>query len=195
MTKSVCLLAATLSLAAQSFAVTAFQAVEIARKQVNPYAAKSLVQIVGKSSAVSATPVEWQILFYDPSADQSGTMVTVGGNVVTSIRDGYTQTDKVRVFAYKMEEIIDPAKLKIDSSRIIPLLQAEANLKGVKISSVGLWLRKEKKSPLAAPVWLVDLFGTNAKANKEVKFGTAKLDAETGKIIRLDVDLKEIDRE
>jgi hypothetical protein len=185
-------LVATLVLSVQSYAVTAFQAVEIARKQVNDYAKKSLVQVVGKPSTVGQMPEEWQVLFYDPKAEQNGMMITVSGNVVTGIHDGYTQMDNARIFAYKMEEIIDPNKFKIDSTRVIPILQNDSSLKDVKITSIGLWLKKDKKGPLEPPVWHADLYASNAKGDKEVQFGTAKVDAETGKIVKLDLNLKAI---
>jgi hypothetical protein len=186
---------ASLTLTVQSHAVTVFQAVEIARKQVNDYAKKSLVQVVGKPSTVSQMPEEWQVLFYDPKAEQNGMMITVSGNVVTGIHDGYTQVDNMRILAYKMEEIIDPAKFKIDSPRIIPILQNDSSLKGVKITSIGLWLKKEKKGPLESPVWRVDLYASNAKGDREVQFGTAKVDAESGKVIKLDLNLKAIGKD
>ncbi|MDR0533870.1 MAG: hypothetical protein LBH01_07945 [Verrucomicrobiales bacterium] len=185
-------LVATLVLSVQSYAVTAFQAVEIARKQVNDYAKKSLVQVVGKPSTVGQMPEEWQVLFYDPKAEQNGMMITVSGNVVTGIHDGYTQMDNARILAYKMEEIIDPNKFKIDSTRVIPILQNDSSLKDVKITSIGLWLKKDKKGPLEPPVWHADLYASNAKGDKEVQFGTAKVDAETGKIVKLDLNLKAI---
>ncbi|MDR1145210.1 MAG: hypothetical protein LBK71_03630 [Verrucomicrobiales bacterium] len=188
-------LAALLVCAAQSYAVTAMQAVEIARRQANTYAAKSLVQVVGKPSAVGQLPEEWQVLFYDPAAEQDGMLITVSGNAVTSIRDGYTQLDNFRIFAYKMEEIIDPAKFKVDSSRIIPLLQTGSSLKAIKITSVGLWLKKEKKGPLEPPVWFVDLYAANPKGDREVQFGTAKVDAESGKVLKLDLNLKAIGKD
>ncbi|MDR1192385.1 MAG: hypothetical protein LBK60_12105 [Verrucomicrobiales bacterium] len=186
---------ATLMLSVQSYAVTALEAVEIAKKQVNPYAARSLTQIVGKPSTVGQQPVEWQVLFFDPAAEQHGTLVAVSGNAVVSIRDGYTQLDRFRLFAYKMEEIIDPSRFKVDSPKLIPILQADASLQSVKITSLGLWLRKDDKSPLAAPVWYVDLYATSAKGDQEVKFGTAKVDAASGKLLKLDVDLKAVGRE
>jgi hypothetical protein len=185
-------LIAMLTLTVQSYALTAFQAVEVAKKQVDSYASKSLVQIVGKPSTVGQMPEEWQILFYDQKAEQNGMMVTVSGNVVTDIRDGYTQMDSARIFAYKMDEVIDPSRLKIDSSRIVPLLQANSVLKSVKITSVGLWLKKGNKDSQGAPIWNIDLYASNAQGDKEVKFGTAKMDGETGKVSNMELDLSEI---
>jgi hypothetical protein len=188
-------LVATLTLTVQSYAVTAFQAVEVARKQVNDYAGKSLVQVVGKPGTVGQMPEEWQVLFYDPKAEQNGMMITVSGNVVTGIHDGYTQMDNARILAYKMEEIIDPAKFKIDSPRVIPILQNDSSLKGVKITSIGLWLKKDRKGPLEPPIWHADLHASNVKGDKEVQFGTAKVDAESGKVIKLDLNLKAIGKD
>ena len=182
----------SLVLGVQSYALTAFEARDLAKKQVNDVARKSLLQIYGKAGTVGVMPVEWQILFYDPYAGQDGSMVTVSGNSITGIRDGYTQIDQFRIFAYKQEEIIDQGKLKIDSKDVLDILKHSSALKDLKISSMNLWLKKEDKGPLAQGVWLVNLFGPNAKGDAEVEFGTAKVSAETGQVSQLKLDLKKV---
>ena len=182
----------SLVLGVQTYALTAFEARDLAKKQVNDVARKSLLQIYGKAGTVGVMPVEWQILFYDPYAGQDGSMVTVSGNSITGIRDGYTQIDQFRVFAYKQEEIIDQGKLKIDSKDVLDILKHSSALKDLKISSMNLWLKKEDKGPLAQGVWLVNLFGPNAKGDAEVEFGSAKVSAETGQVSQLKLDLKKV---
>ena len=182
----------SLVLAVQSHALTAFEARDLAKKQVNDTARKSLLQICGKAGTVGVTPVEWQILFYDPYAEQDGSMVAVSGNAITAIRDGYTQMDQLRIFAYKQEEIIDQGKLKVDSKDVLDILKRSSALKDIKISSINLWLKKEDKGPLAPAVWLVNIFGPNAKGDAEVEFGYAKISGETGQVIQLKLDLKKI---
>ena len=137
-------------------------------------------------------PVEWQILFYDPYAGQDGVRVTVSGNTITNIRDGYTQMDKFRVFAYKQEEVIDQGKLKIDSKDLLEILKRSSALKEIKISSVNLWLRKDDKGPMAPAIWEANLFASNTKGDKEVEFGFARVSAESGQVMELKMDLKKL---
>ncbi|MDD5260421.1 MAG: hypothetical protein PHD76_01090 [Methylacidiphilales bacterium] len=189
---ALCSVFLALLLGVQSFALTAFEARDLAKKQVNDTARKSLLQIYGKAGTVGVLPMEWQILFYDPYAAQDGSMVTVSGNAITSIRDGYTQMDQFRVFAYKQEEIIDQSKLKIDSRDLLSILKNSSALKDVKISSVNLWLKKDDSGPLSPAVWIAHLFGPNAKGDKEVEFGYARVSAQTGQVMQLKLDLKAV---
>ncbi|NJK92142.1 MAG: hypothetical protein HC904_10115 [Blastochloris sp.] len=187
------LLAALLgfSFLSSSQALTALEAMQLAKREVNDTAKKSLVQIHGKRGSVGLYPLEWEILFYDPYAEQDGTKVRVAGNVITQISQGYTQLDRMRIFAYKQEEIVDQSRIKIDSKDIVPVLSRSSALNNVKISSVDLSLSKADKGPLGLGMWSVVLYAKNQK-DDEVEFGKAKINAESGQIIDLKIDLKKL---
>ncbi|MEM9400218.1 MAG: hypothetical protein AAF984_08405 [Verrucomicrobiota bacterium] len=171
---------------------TALDAYKLAREQVNKLARESLVQIDGKPHSPSILPNEWIILFYDPYADQNGTMVRIAGKTIVEIRDGFMQMGKFRMASYKQEEILDVSKLKVDSDDVLKILRKSPLLTDVKISSLGLWLKKDGKGPLAPSLWYVTLYGLNHKAD-EIEFGEAEISAYSGKIVRLDVNLKKIE--
>lgn len=177
---------------APAWAITAFEARNLARKEVNDIAKKNLVQIIGKPAPKGVLPIEWHVLFYDPYAQQNGTMLKIVGKNIVGIEDGYTQMDKFRVFAYKQEEVLDSSKLKKDSSDLLPILRRNSVLKGIKITTLGLWLKKDGKGPLAPAVWFVDIYANDLKGEKEVKFGTAKVNATTGQVTDLKVDLNKL---
>ncbi|MDZ4788304.1 MAG: hypothetical protein SH807_05115 [Blastochloris sp.] len=187
------LLALTLVVASfsPSFALTAYQAKDVAKREVNDVAKKSLVQIHGKRGAVGVYPLEWEILFYDPYADQDGTKVKVAGNVITQITQGYTQMDKARIFAYKQDEILDPTRLKVDSNEIVKILSRSSALNNVKITSVDLSLSKMSKGPMGSAMWSVVMYAKDSK-QEEVEFGKAQINAESGQILQLKIDLKKL---
>ena len=174
-----------------SHALTALGARDLAKREVNDTAKKGLIQIHGKKGAVGVYPLEWEILFFDPFADQDGTKVKVAGNVITQISQGYTQLDKFRVFAYKQEEVIDPARIKLDSKDILPALSRSSALANVKITSVDLTLSKTDKGPLGTAMWSVTLYAKNQK-DEETEFGKARINAESGQILDLKIDLKKL---
>jgi hypothetical protein len=178
----------------QAHAVSAFAAQKIAAREVNDVAKKSLVQIKGKKGSVGTLPVEWEILFYDPYADQNGTKVTVAGSTITRIEQGYTQMDKMRLAAYKMEEVIEPSKLKKDSSDVLEILKRSSQLASVKISSVELWLVKEGKGQPAAAIWRTKIWAQAPGKDTEVEIGTARINAESGQIVELKLNLKKIQK-
>lgn len=189
---SLLLSGASLAHAATANSVSAFGAQKIASREVNDVAKKSLVQIRGKKGTVGVLPIEWEVLFYDPYADQNGTKVTVAGNTITRIEQGYTQMDRVRLAAYKMDEVIEPAKLRKDSSDVLDILKRSSQLTDVKVTSVELWLLKEGKGPTAPAIWRTKLWAQEQGKDTETEIGSARVNAETGQIVELKLNLKKI---
>lgn len=180
----------TSSLSAQG--ISALAAQKIATREVNDIAQKSLVQIHGPKSSVSVLPIEWHVLFYDPYADQNVTKVTVVGNTITRIEQGYVQMDRIRLAAFKQEEILTPAQLRKDSNEILSILQRSTELQKVKITSVALSLMKQGKGPTAPGIWHARLWAFADGTDKEVEFGKARVNAETGQILELKYDRKKL---
>lgn len=186
------LLLAGAPLAQAANGVSAFGAQKIASREVNDVAKKSLVQIRGKKGTVGVLPIEWEVLFYDPYAEQNGTKVTVAGNTITRIEQGYTQMDRVRLAAYKMDEVIEPAKLRKDSSDVLDILKRSSQLTDVKVTSIELWLLKEGKGPTAPAIWRTKLWAQEQGKDTETEIGSARVNAETGQIVELKLNLKKI---
>ena len=185
------------SLQAASSNLTAFQAIATAKNQVNPESKNRVMQVLGKKSSVSVLPVEWTVLFFDPNAQQCGVSVTLAGNTVLKVQDGYTQMDKFRIAAYKLEEVIDPKTLKIDSTKAVESIEKSSIMGGLRLSSVSLWLHKEGKSPLDPAIWEIVLYALPKPAPgksqvSEVKIGDARVSAETGQVLDLKIDLKKV---
>ncbi len=184
-----------LSSTASWSAVSAFEARKIADREVNDIARKNFVQIYGTRSPLTQLPVEWQVLYYDPYADQNGTLVTVTGNTITRIQQGYVQMNRLRLFAYKQDEVIQSEQLKHDSKDLPGILKRSSTLKDVNLSSIEMWLRKDGKGPIAPPIWDLVLFSPDPKnADSEIRLGTARINAESGQIIELKVDLNRLNR-
>lgn len=196
-TTAFCSVLAALALSCTTAAaqgLSAFAAHKLAAREVNDIAKKSLVQIHGAKSSIGVLPVEWDILFYDPYAEQNVTKVTVAGSTITDIRQGYVQMDRMRLAAYKQEEILEPAKLRRDSNDILDVLRRSSELQRVKVTSTALSLAKQGKGPAAPAVWSVRLWGEQAPSKKEVEFGRARINAESGQILELKLDLKKLQK-
>jgi hypothetical protein len=178
------------SLQAQS-ALTAFQARDLASKEVNNEARGKIVQIIGKMSNNQVMPQNWDVIFFDPYAKQDGRLVRVEGRAVTTILEGYTQMDRFRMAAYKLEEVIDPARLKIDSPQILDILRRSTVLKDITISNLDLFLHKPGKGNVA-PVWQAKIFAVNKRSGKAVEIGQARISAETGQILHLKIDTNKL---
>lgn len=186
MKRLVYLLFCALVFSPSAWAVTAFKAKDIAGKELNNEAKNKLVEVYGPRAPHGILPVEWRLVFYDPYAKQDGRMVRVAGDKVVEIDEGYTQLDRFRLAAYKPEEIIDPAHLKIDSNEVMGVLKRSTPLRDVKISSLEMRLRKESKGPIP-PVWNVRIYAVNAN-EKETEIGMARIASNTGQILELKIN-------
>lgn len=176
--------------ATSGVAATAFEARQIAEKMLSDQARGKLIKAVAQKGE-SVTPDSWRFIFFDPFASQNGRLIVVTGKAVTEIRDGYVELDEVRLAAYKEEEIIPNAALKIDSDKALALVQKAALMQSVKLSAVQYELKKGKGD--VAPVWSLVLYADVKGESKEI--GTAKLSAETGQIFDLKIDNQKIDGE
>lgn len=174
------------------FATTAFQARDIARREVNDQAKDKLIEIYGPKSSVSVTPSEWHVLFYDPYAKQDGRLVRVANGGVIAIEQGYIQLDEFRLAAYKLEEVINSKLLKIDSDKVLAALSRSTPLRRIKVSAMEMRLRKPDKGDVP-PVWKVTIYSVNQRTRKEVELGTARVSGATGQIFELEIDTKKLE--
>ncbi|MFZ5806783.1 MAG: hypothetical protein ACOY3I_06220 [Verrucomicrobiota bacterium] len=181
-----------LAFVVSSHATTAFQARDIAKREVNDQAKDKLIEIYGAKSSISVTPSEWQVLFYDPYAKQDGRLMRVANGGVVAIEQGYTRLDEFRLAAYKLEEVINPKLLKIDSNKVLEALSRSTPLRRFKVSAMEMRLRKPDKGDVP-PVWTVTIFSVNARTRKEVELGTARVSAATGQIFELEIDTKKME--
>jgi hypothetical protein len=161
--------------------LTAFQAQQIAAKHVQAESQQKLIAIKGIRSATELTPETWSFLYYDEMAGQQGRQVTVSNKAVTGIRDGYLDLGSMRLAAYKLEEVVEPSQLKIDSDKALDILTQTNLLKPYSLSSVTYTLAKDKG--LREPVWRLQVYVD--KDGKEDDIGFARISAADGKIIEM----------
>jgi hypothetical protein len=170
-----------LVVAAGSKPLTAWQALEIAKNAAAPQVKDRLLQISGPRSETELTPNVWRFVFWDESAAQNGRLITVTGSAITEIRDGYFELDKMRMFAYKSDEVIAPKSLRFDSSKALETVLKTSQLQGVKLSTVTYHLALGKG--LQSPQWKLQIYGDHQ--GKEVNLGYAVVAADTGGIVEM----------
>lgn len=177
------LLLALLSPAALSAkAITAFQAIEIAKKQVPAESQSKLLVVRGDRSEDELTPDTWHIVFYDELASQNGRQITVTGKAVTGIREGYFDLGRLRLAAYKLEEVIAPEKLKFDSDKALDVLVQTNRLKAYSLSSVIYDLTRD--TDLRETMWQLKIYVDDGEG-KEKYIGYARISAENGRIVEM----------
>ena len=168
--------------------LTAFQAREMAAKEVHADARNQVIEIYGRRDSKRALPTKWDIIFHDPSAQQHGRLVQISGDKIIGIKEGFVQI--FRLAAYRQSEAMDWDDVKIDSPEVLNILQHVKTLSGIKIS--GLEMRLLKNRSDASAQWIVWLYGVGKKSGEFKKFGKAQLDAEDGRILELSFDPKKL---
>ena len=166
--------------------LTAFQALAVAAKVVTPEAHHQLIEIEGPRSDTEQCPDVWKFVFWDSTAHQNGRLVTVTRGVVTEIRDGFFELDKMRILAYKQNEAIPPQALRVDSDKALVAVIRSSTLQGVRLSSVTFALTKNPE--VGQAVWKIELLADNA--GRETDIGYARVSAETAGIIEMKIDLE-----
>ncbi len=169
---------------------SAFQSLKVAEASATKEARGKLIEIHGPRDSTALTPSSWSFIFFDPSARQQGRRITVRGENVTEIRDGYFQMDEIRMAAYKLDEVIDPKLLKVDSKDALATVVKSAELKDVKLSTVTFSLSKDNSRKM--PLWKLVLFAD--KEGKEAKIGHALVSAENGAVVESKIDLSPLSK-
>ncbi len=169
-------------------APTAFEALKSAENHVAKESVGKVIQINGTRDGVTMTPGTWSFVFFDLNARQQGRIVTVRAGKPIEIRDGYFEIEKMRLAAYKADEVIAPSMLKFDSNQALQSVIKSASLEKVKLSTVTFNLSKDNAARL--PYWTVRLFAD--KNGKEADIGYAIVSAETGGVVQSKIDLQKL---
>lgn len=170
-----------------AWSLTAFQAKEVAEKQLGEGTKNKLISMEGPRSANSLTPTEWRFVFFDPHAEQQGKLIRVRDKSVAEMREGYFELKKLRLASYKPEEIIDSKELKIDSNKALDIVNKAADIKNTKLSTVTF---KLSKSDDGTPLWRMEFLAD--KEGYETDIGWATVHVGTGQIVEMKIDASKI---
>jgi serine/threonine protein kinase len=169
--------------------ISAFAARSIAESAVAPELRQNLIQIASVQNKQSGpNPTGWRFLFWDKSASQNVRAVTVTGQTISEIKEGFVELNRFRVAPYKAEEIIPADKLKIDSQDAIHTVTQTPELASVKLTSASYFLEKGKGN--LPPVWRIGLRGE--VSGKTLDLGEVRVSAESGNILELKLKLDKI---
>ncbi len=168
--------------------ISAFQAKALAEQMIPEAVRGNLMQITGPRRPGSPTPASWRFLYWDPTADQHVRAVTVTDGVAAPAKEGFVELGKLRVVSYKKNEIVAPARLLIDSTKALEILQATPQLQNVPITSANYFLDKGKGD--LPPVWRLTLF--TKRNNDEIQLGEVRVLADTGLILEFGIKLNRL---
>jgi hypothetical protein len=142
-------------------------------------------EIRSEKSVGSLTPKVWYIVYYDETAKLKAVEVKMVGGKMTEVN----RPLRLLEAATAQHEQLDPKRLKIDSDKALATALKEPILEHLKISSTSMRLDHGS----AGPVWIIRVWAEKLKnPNKDVDIGEIVLDAESGKISKLDVHIEKV---
>ncbi len=154
---------------------TAYEALQVLKKNRGDAVLKQLVEVRGETG--QPQPQSWTILMADPTARGGIREFVVTGSEIASERTplrGYADADKLAA--------LDFARLNLDSDGAFKLANQQATDTKLGFHTVDYTLRTDAGD--GAPLWVLQLFDYMG-----APVGSLKVSAESGKIVRaLQVD-------
>lgn len=167
---------------------TAFELIKEGNRYVGEEAKDKVVQIRSEKSVAGLTPNIWFIVYYDVDARMKATEVKFGAGKKMDVQRPLRLIERADG---NYKNIMDHAKLKVDSEEALKIATKEKLLEKVKLTNSKLTLQKSDEG---AAVWEIVLWAEKLRdASKTTDIGKIFINAEDGKVTRLDLHIDRID--
>jgi hypothetical protein len=174
------------ALVARAADSTAFDLIKEGNRYVGEDAKDKVVQIRSEKSIGGLIPSTWWVVYYDVDARMKATEVRFDGGKKTDVQRPFRLFE--RAGSYK--NLLDRAKLKIDSDEALKIAQKDGLLDKVKLSNSKLLLERWEDMP----VWKVTFWAEKARdASRTVDIGQVFVHAEDGKVVHRDLHINRVD--
>ena len=165
---------------------TALDLIKEADRHVGEQIKGKVVQIRSEKSVGGLAPGVWFVVYHDPDATFKATEVKFGAGQKLEV----TRPLRVIELVTGADRLLDHTKLKVDSDKAIKIAAAEPLLKPLKLTATQLRLQNSPEGP----VWKVRLWAAKLRdPNEMADIGEVILSAETGKVVRPDLHINNVD--
>src|SRR5688572_16146776 len=165
---------------------TAFELIKEGNRYVGEDAKDKVVQIRSEKSIGGLTPSTWFVVFYDVDARMKATEVRFDGGKKSDVQRPFRLFE--RAGGYK--NLLDRAKLKIDSDEALKIAQKDGLLDKVKLTNSKMLLERWED----IPVWKITFWAERARdTTKTVDIGQVFVNVEDGKVVHRDLHINRID--
>lgn len=156
--------------------VPAFELIKAGDPYVGIQSKDKVVQIRSEKSIASMTPDVWHVDYYDPTGGPKCVEVTFSAGQETDISHPWHPFQR-----FHESDILDRAKLKVDSDAALRTAIAHPLLKHLTLKASQLTLDRSD----AGPVWEIRIWAAKlSNPDKEVDIGLLTLSATDGSIIK-----------
>jgi hypothetical protein len=165
---------------------TAFELIKEGNRYVGEDAKDKVVQIRSEKSIGGLTPSTWFVVFYDVDARMKATEVRFDGGKKSDVQRPFRLFE--RAGGYK--NLLERAKLKIDSDEALKIAQKDGLLDKVKLTNSKMLLERWED----IPVWKITFWAERARdTTKTVDIGQVFVNVEDGKVVHRDLHINRID--
>lgn len=177
---SIALLVACLAHAAGAAELTAFQLAKRGNDYVGVQSKDKLVQIRSEKSLGTLTPDIWYVVYYDPDATLKAVEVKFGAGEKMDVSRPLRLLEPIT----GDDQILDKAKLKIDSDKAQEIATTYPLLKSLTLKSTQLTLGHGDQGPQ----WKVKLWAQKLKHPEDTAdIGVLYISAENGSVLKADL--------
>lgn len=165
---------------------TAFQLIKEGNKHIGEHAKDRVVQIRSEKSVGSVTPNIWYVVYYDEFASMKAVEVKFGGGKLMSVKRPFRLLER----AADKDSELNAKIMKVDSDEALAIALKQEILKNLTVTASEMKLDRYQE----APTWMITLWAAKLKnPKKDAKIGEIFVDAEHGKVVKLDIKPEKVD--
>ena len=178
------ILGAGLALAAAQLALADPTALNLTKKgndYVGMPSRDKILEIYSDKSVASLEPNIWHVVYYDPTVMSKSVEVKFGAGEEMDV------SHPVRPFRFPAGErdILDRAKVNVDSDRALTIATSQPLLKSLRLSASKMTLENSD----SGPVWNVELYAVKLHdSTKEASIGSVRISANDGSVLKSDLN-------
>jgi len=162
---------------------TAFQLAKEGNRYVGEPSRDKVLEIYSDKSLVGLTPSIWFVDYFDPDAKGKIVEVKFGAGLKLEVK----RPLKLFGGGGKESNILDLARLKIDSSEVIRIAKSQELLRPLTLNNTQLWLKRGDDGV----VWKVRLWAAKLSDSKAtVEIGDIFISPEDGRVVRADLHVE-----
>jgi len=168
---------------------TAFALVKEGNRHIGEEAKDRVVEIRSEKSIGTLVPNVWFIVYFDPDATAKATEVKFSAGQKVSVK----RPARILEPLTGAHKELPKEKLKIDSDKALDIAKAAPLLKNLTLKASKMKLERLGVSD-DTPVWKIELWAAKlSEPNKSVSVGEVFLAAETGAVVKTDLNISRVD--
>jgi hypothetical protein len=165
---------------------TALELVKEGNRFIGEQSKDRVVQIRSEKSVGSLVPKIWYVVYHDDTA----TLKTVEVKFVAGKQSGVKRPIRLLEPITGGNAELDRKRMKIDSDKAIKIATKESILENLTVTATSPKLTHGD----AGPVWKVRIWAAKLKdPKKDADLGEIVLEADTGKVVKNDINLKRVE--